>query len=206
MTHTIRPFAGAAGTALAFALAACADAPTAATPAALRPSMSTVGSSASVFGNFEPLAAQANCVVPPATLAGFATYQPFNLPDGYAQTILADEVTDFKPVAEAGAGNPDMMTLNETGPQAGRYLYRTHEVGSNGAVTVTDLWTGQTSLVTQQPHYESLDGIVWTPWGTVLFAEERGVATLKDPAVPNAVGGLVYEYDPRTGVTVPRPA
>ena len=99
-----------------------------------------------------------------------------------------------------------MITLNETGPQAGRYLYRTHEVGSNGAVTVTDLWTGTTTLVTQQSHYEALDGIAWTPWGTVLFAEERIVATLKDPAVPNAVGGLVYEYDPSTGVTVPRPA
>ena len=99
-----------------------------------------------------------------------------------------------------------MLVLNETGPEAGRYLYRTHEVGSNGAVTVTDLRTGRTSLVDQQPHYEALDGIVWTPWHTLLFAEERIVASFRDPRVPNAVGGLVYEYDPRTGATVPRPA
>jgi uncharacterized protein len=40
----------------------------------------------------------------------------------------------------------------------------------------------------------------------VLFAEERIVASLKDPAVPNAVGGLVYEYSPATGTSRPLPA
>lgn len=99
-----------------------------------------------------------------------------------------------------------MMTQNETGPDRGRYMDRTHEVGSNGALTVTDLWTGVTTLAAQQPHYEALDGIVWTSWGTVLFAEERTVATLRDPDVPNAVGGLMYEYDPATGIATPRPA
>ena len=163
-------------------------------------------SNASSFANFDALANQAACVAPPATLAGFATYQPFNLPAGYSQTIVSDEVTDFAPVAGSGADLPDMLTLNETGPNAGRYVYRTHEVGSNGAVTRTDLWTGETTLVAQATHYEALDGIVWTPWGTVLFAEERIVASFRDPAVPNAVGGLVYEFDPRTGLTVARPA
>jgi hypothetical protein len=91
-----------------------------------------------------------------------------------------------------------MLTFNETGPDAGRYLYRTHETGTNGALSVTDIQTGQTRIAAQASHYEALDGIVWTPWGTVLFAEERIVATLKDPAVPDAVGGLLYEYDPAT--------
>lgn len=158
------------------------------------------------FSDFEPLTGSASCVTPPATLAGFGAYQPFVLPDGYSQDIKWDEVSDFAPVAGSGANLPDMNTLNETGSQAGRYLYRTHEVSSNGAVTVTDLETGVTTLVAQQPHYEGLDGIVWTPWGTLLFAEERIVAALKDPAVPNAVGGLVYEWNPVTGTTTPRPA
>jgi secreted PhoX family phosphatase len=79
-------------------------------------------------------------------------------------------------------------------------------VGSNGAVTVTDLWTGATTLADQQPHYEALDGIVWSPSHTLLFAEERIVASHRDPRVPNAVGGLVYEYDPASGVTQPLPA
>lgn len=193
-------------TTLAIVLTACADPPTASRASSLIASRSIAESNSSNFGNFEPLASQAGCVAPPTTLAGFTSYQPFNLPNGYTQTILADEVTDFIPVAGSGAGNADMMTLNETGPQAGRYMYRTHEVGTNGAVTVTDLWAGTTSLVVQRSHFEALDGIAWTPWGTVLFAEERVVATLKDPAVPNAVGGLVYEFDPATGITVPRPA
>jgi hypothetical protein len=82
------------------------------------------------------------CVAPPTTLAGYATYQPFISREGYTQTIVATEVGDFIPVTGSGAGNPDMNTLNETGPLAGRFLYRTHEVGSNGAVTITDLETG----------------------------------------------------------------
>ena len=206
MKRMFRPTRSACLGLLVLALAGCADAPTAVRTAAIDPTRALLGSNANTFGNFEPLANEASCVAPPSTLAGFSSYQPFTLPDGYSQTILADEITDFRPVAGTGAGNADMLTLNETGPHAGRYMYRTHEVGSNGAVTMTDLWTGATTLVAQQAHYEALDGIVWTPWGTVLFAEERVIATLKDPALPNAVGGLVYEYDPATGVTVPRPA
>ncbi|HEX6051503.1 MAG TPA: alkaline phosphatase PhoX [Gemmatimonadaceae bacterium] len=199
------PVLGLGTTVVALTLSACADAPTTQRSLA-SPMRSVTRSNAAGFGNFEPLATQASCATPPATLGGFATYQPFTLPDGYSQAILATEVTDFAPLAGSGANNLDMMTLNETGPQAGRYMYRTHEVGSNGAVTVTDLWTGTTSLVVQRSHFEALDGIAWTPWGTVIFAEERIIASLKDPAVPNAVGGLVYEYDPATGGTVPRPA
>jgi hypothetical protein len=184
-------------------LAACQDAVSPLSPAS-RPARSA--SNGAQFADFSPLAGPASCTAPPSTLAGFATYEPFVLPAGYTQTIVATEVTDFAPVAGASADNVDMMVLNETGPEAGRYLYRTHEVGSNGAVTVTDLVTGATTLVDKQSHYEALDGIVWTPWHTLLFAEERIVASFKDPRVPNAVGGLVYEYDPRTGEITPRPA
>lgn len=162
--------------------------------------------SASTFGKFEGLANQAQCVAPPATTAGFATYQPFVLPDGYSQRIFATQIGDFTPVAGSGSDLPDMNTLNETGPHAGQYLYRTHEVGSNGAVTVTDLHSGITTLVAQASHYERLDGIVWTPWRTVLFAEEAVTASRRDPAFPNAIRGLVYEYDPATGIAVGRPA
>jgi hypothetical protein len=158
------------------------------------------------FGGFEPLASSAACLAPPATLAAFDAYQPLVLPPGFTQKIIADELGDFIAVAGPGAGNPDMNTLNETGPHAGRYLFRTHEVGSNGAVTAVDLYTGAVSLIDQATHYEALDGIVWSPWGTLLFAEERIVASLKDPRVPNAVGGLVYEWDPRTRTTTPLPA
>jgi secreted PhoX family phosphatase len=128
---------------------------------------------------FEPLPASAIC-----TPGGNAA-QPFLIPNGFSQSIVASE-PDFPDV-------PDMNTLNETGPQAGRFLYRTHETGSNGAVSVTDLWTGSTSILVQSPGFGRLDGIVWTPWGSILFAEERA-------------GGLVYELDPANGIAVPRPA
>src|SRR4051812_7523012 len=77
---------------------------------------------------FEPLLTSATC-----TPGGNAS-QPFALPEGYVQSIVASE-PQFPDV-------PDMNTLNENGPQAGRFLYSTHELGSNGAVSVTDLWTG----------------------------------------------------------------
>jgi uncharacterized protein len=128
---------------------------------------------------FEPLAASAPC-----TPGGNAS-QPFVLPNGFSQTIIASE-PQFPDL-------PDMNTLNENGPNAGRFLYRTHETGGNGAVTVTDLLTEATSTLVQSASYGRLDGIVWTPWGTILFAEER-------------TGGLVHEVDPATGVAIPRPA
>jgi secreted PhoX family phosphatase len=111
--------------------------------------------------------------------------QPFVLPDGYSQAVIASQ-PQF-------ADLPDMNTLNENGPQAGRYLYRTHEVGSNASVSVTDLWTGQTSVLAQQAEWGRLDGIAWTPWGTLLIAEER-------------TGGLVYELEPDSGAATARPA
>ncbi len=191
--------------ALALAAAACADPITRPTGIVDAPLLSA-GAAPGQFGDFAPIAGTAACVAPPSLLSDFATYEPFVLPAGYTQKIVGQEIVDWRPLAGTGADLPDMMVLNETGPNAGRYLYRTHEVGSNGAVTVTDLWTGQTTLADQQSHYESLDGITWSPSHTLLFAEERIVASFRDPRVPNAVGGLVYEYNPRTGVTQPLPA
>lgn len=66
---------------------------------------------------FEPLQLSAPC-----TPGGNAN-QPFLLPAGYGQTIIASE-PQFPDL-------PDMTTLNENGNQAGRYLYRTHEVGGS---------------------------------------------------------------------------
>jgi secreted PhoX family phosphatase len=141
---------------------------------------------------FTPLASSAQCT--PGRNVGAL----LNLPDGYSQTVIASE-PDYLDV-------PDMQTLNQTGPQAGRYLYRTHEVGSNGGVSVTDLWTGETHVLVRRADWESLDGIAWTPWGTILFAEERGAASRPDPDFPAATAGLIYELDPATLQVTVRPA
>jgi hypothetical protein len=116
--------------------------------------------------------------------------EPLTLPTGFSQITVASE-PDFADV-------PDMNTQNENGHQVGRYLYRVHEVGSNGSLSVTDLQTGLTKIIAQRADWESLDPTVWTPWGTLLFAEESNAAKFRDPEFPDAVAGLVYEvfFDP----------
>jgi uncharacterized protein len=147
---------------------------------------------------FTPLPASAVCV------PGGTGEQPFILPPGFAQVVVARE-------GEGGAPDQwDMNTLNETGPHAGRFLYRTHETTTNGAVSVTDLETGVTRVLVQRPDWNRMDGIVWTPYGTLLAAEEMRpgrTPSLPDPAVPASVfAGLVFEIDPATAAVTPRPA
>ncbi len=113
--------------------------------------------------------------------------EPLVAPEGFTQELVSDEtVLDIY-----GGGVDDLTDMNvqnETGPRAGRYLIRTHEVGSNGSVSVVDLETGRTEVVAQDESFRRLDGIEWTPWGTVLFAEEtrggrlfEGYFDAKDP-------------------------
>jgi sugar lactone lactonase YvrE len=168
----------AAGTIL---LAACAEDPSAPTIAEPGAAFSKVGSGGF---RFEPLASSAQCVAN-------GTGDRFDLPTGYTQTIITRQSDLAGIVAGTGEDLFDMVTLNENGPHAGRYLYRAHEVGSNGAVTRTDLETLETVLISQNPGYRRLDGIAWTKWGTVLFAEETG-------------GGRIFEYFPGSGQVVDR--
>ena len=116
--------------------------------------------------------------------------EPFVIPEGFTQQLVADE-TDLD-IYPGGADDlTDMNTVNETGPEAGRYLYRTHEVGSNGALSVVDLETGRAKVIAQDAGWRRLDGLRWTPWGTVLFAEEttggRLFEAFLDPKDPTVV-------------------
>ncbi len=106
---------------------------------------------------------------------------PFALPPGFSQAIIETEATDadFDDL-------PDMNQVNETGPQAGRFLYRTHEVSTNGSVSVTDLQTGETTVLAQRADWERFDGLKWTPWQTLLAAEEDGAS---DDLRPRLSGG-----------------
>ncbi len=132
---------------------------------------------------FEPIEASAY------TQLGTTWAEPFLVPDGYSQRRVLDE-TGLD--VYAGVDDlTDMNTTNETGRQAGRYLYRTHEVGSNGAVTVIDLDTGEAKVIAQDAGWRRLDGLRWTPWGTILFAEEttggRVFEAFLDPTDPTVV-------------------
>jgi hypothetical protein len=137
---------------------------------------------------------------------------PWVIPEGYSQSVIADESG-----LNIYVGNDwnDMNTVNETQKHAGRYLYRTHEVRggaigndgnslrmdgySGGAVSVVDLKTGEAKEVVGRDDWEALDGIVWTPWHTILFAEEAITSQRPDPQAPQATSGLVYELKLKDG-------
>jgi hypothetical protein len=139
---------------------------------------------------------------------------PWVIPEGFTQYIVSDETDLDIYVANDWT---DMNTVNETGKHAGRYMYRTHEVraatsaridgGSGGAVSVVDLKTGIAKEIAGRADWEALDGILWTPWQTVLFAEEVITSALPDPDFPQAKSGLVYElkldkHDPMSAESV----
>lgn len=139
-----------------------------------------------------------------------AWVEPFVVPDGFTQTKVSDE-SDLD-IYVGQDDLDDMNTVNETGKHAGRYLYRTHEVDDLGSVSVVDLWGIRPPKVLVQegdpafPEITSatdLDGLRWTPWGTLLFAEEE----LEEPVVGTQDSGRLYEIildpgDPMTAIDV----
>ncbi|HED16328.1 MAG TPA: DUF839 domain-containing protein [Gammaproteobacteria bacterium] len=143
-----------------------------------------------------------------ASTVGWDTTAPWKLPEGFTQSIVTDETV--LNIYDNGRDDwPDMSITNETGVEAGRYLYRTHEVRGvpeGGAVSVVDLKTGETRVLAQDVTWDALDGIRWTPWGTLLFSEEvtggRLFEIMLDPEDPMkalevidrpAVGRLAHE-------------
>ncbi len=147
--------------------------------------------------DFDPIAGSAY------GLASDSWTLPYILPDGFSQTMVQDEsVLNVYDAVESDGSDMndlhDMNTQNETGYQAGRYMYNTYEVNNGGAVAVTDLQTGEAKVLAQDSdwgfEWNRLDGIRWTPWGTLLIDEETA-------------GGHVYEIalaknDPMTAASV----
>lgn len=131
---------------------------------------------------FEPLSGSATPTATPNADA------PWMVPTGYTQELVSGEDESRCRGLDIYGGTlddwHDMNTVNETGRQQGRYLYRTHEVRlrsgvipdatypDGGAVSVIDLETCEAKILAQDPTWTALDGIVWTPWGTILVAEE----------------------------------
>lgn len=119
------------------------------------------------FSHFKPLEQSANA-------ADWDATAPWKLPEGYTQYAVSDETA--LNIYDGGRDDwHDMNVVNETGPMAGRFMYRTHEVRGvpeGGAVSVVDLKTGESRILAQDPSWTALDGIRWTPWNTIVFAEE----------------------------------
>ncbi|MBM2827377.1 MAG: phosphatase, partial [Dehalococcoidia bacterium] len=149
--------------------------------------------------SFDPQSASAVC-------DPLAADSPFVLPAGFSQSIIASEASDPDFLERS-----DMNQVNETGAQVGRFLYRSHELTPNSVtpgagVSVTDLETGDTTILARRADWERFDGLKWTPWRTLLVAEEVVTAVRRDPDYPSATSGLVYEINPETGEVVARPA
>ena len=72
-----------------------------------------------------------------------------------------------------------MITINETGPHKGRYLFTVFETEQSG-VQRHDLQSGVTDTIWKSPspggHVE-FDACYWTPWGTLITAEEEWATT-----------------------------
>jgi secreted PhoX family phosphatase len=126
------------------------------------------------FTDFEALTSSATGL----PIDGPEEATPITLPNPkWSQRTVADRRTQNNLVPNSNSGNWDMVTANETGPDAGRYLFMPFETGTAGVQRV-DL---------QNPHYEkrtvtivapgeqgfvSGDASRWTPWGGYLTAEE----------------------------------
>jgi hypothetical protein len=97
------------------------------------------------------------------------------------------------------SGNYDMNTSNETGVDAGRYLFSVFETGQPG-IQRTDLRTMITTTIWQSPAvdpgttvpgntFRSFDASRWTPWGGFLTAEE----SWSDPGAETSKHGRLFE-------------
>jgi len=186
-------------------VAAC-DEPVAA-PTALEPQLSRIGDDYAFgspfrFAAITPITGDAACLDVGAIMND-PTDEVFQLPVGYRQRVIGrqSDLVTMNPEV-----NFDMLALNLSGPRAGRFLYRTHEVEPYAGLSVIDLKTGENRVVIEREDWEAFDGLVWTPWGTILMAEEVIVADIRDPQYPAVERGLVYEYFPRSGRVVARPA
>lgn len=122
------------------------------------------------FDNFTPLGSSAGATATPATPITLSS--PF-----FSQKTIADRATQNTLVPGSNSGNWDMITANETGPDAGRYLFTPFETGSAGVQRI-DLWDSNyatrtvTIVAPGTQGFVSGDASRWTPWGSYLTAEE----------------------------------
>lgn len=121
------------------------------------------------FANFVPVA---NTVSQHAVGSLAESTTPLVIPSNFTQTVIASRNVQLA-AGQSNSGNWDMITANETGPNAGRYLFTPFETGLGG-VQRTDRLTGTTITIVNSGRSSSvsLDASYWTPWGSYVTAEE----------------------------------
>ncbi|WP_221054107.1 alkaline phosphatase PhoX [Methylomonas koyamae] len=126
---------------------------------------------ATEFDNFTPMIGNTTPLNP-----GSATPYKLSSPN-FIQETIADRKTQNTLVPGSNSGSWDMIAANETGPNAGRYLFMPFETGAAGVQRI-DLWdnnynTRTTTIVAPGTQgFVSGDASLWTPWGGYLTAEE----------------------------------
>jgi uncharacterized protein len=118
------------------------------------------------FSDFTPLASSAGPTLDEAEPITFGNPE-------FQQRSIADRTTQLAGKAP-NSGNWDMLTVNETGRHKGRYLFTVFETGQSG-VQRHDRWTGRTETIWQSLSpggHVAFDACYWTPWGTLITAEE----------------------------------
>ena len=132
--------------------------------------LAPVGSMAADFDQFTPLSGDVGA----GTLPEAAPYR-LSSPHFGQHSLLA---RDPAQTSRFDSGNYDMITANETGPDAGRYLFMPFETNQAG-VQRMDLRAGIAVTLWASPaaapaldSYVAFDASFWTPWGGWLTAEE----------------------------------
>ena len=128
------------------------------------------------FDNFTPLTGNVAAGSLPAAT-------PFNLSSAnFSQVTLANRANQNSLVPGSNSGNWDMISANETGSDAGRYLFMPFET-STGGVQRVDLWDNNyntrtvTIVAPGTQSFVSGDASLWTPWGGYLTGEESWGST-----------------------------
>jgi uncharacterized protein len=104
---------------------------------------------------------------------------------------------------QPNSGVWDMNTVNETGPDKGRYLFTPFESDQSG-IQRTDLRTDETETIWYSPapeEYVRWDASYWTPWGTYVTAEEEW-CTDADGCESNPYGRFFELTNPLTADSV----
>lgn len=134
--------------------------------------------------------------------------QPFLLPSGWAQqTLFTNQENNLyrSGVNRNGNSNFDMIVQNESGPNAGRYVFTVNETLGGGLVRydrVTDTPVQLLEGGLNGTSYRALDPVRWTPWGTVVMGEEVANGRLIEITNPLAAPAAIVAIDrPNIGRT-----
>ena len=151
----------------------------------------SIGCFAAGFDQFTPLRGDVGV----ATLPDAAPYR-LSSPQFTQRTLIA---RDPAQIQRFDSGHYDMITANESGPDAGRYLFIPFETNQAGiqrfdlrTQTVVTLWASRVAAPALAS-YVAFDASFWTPWASLLTAEE---AWTRRSGAPSHYGRLLEVLNP----------